>query len=487
MTKDEYPEKVPQKWLIPQLLASDSISFPEFKETGNIRGLDHIGLAGGSILEDFDNDNDLDLIASSWGADDQLQYFENDGRGYFSNKTKEANLIGIKGGLNIIHADYNNDGHFDVFVLRGAWLGSNGKVPNSLLKNNGDGTFTDITISANIYSEHPTQTASWGDYNNDGWVDLFIGNESGGEEINYSELYHNNGDGTFTEKAEFLNLNLLGFIKGVVWGDIDNDGDQDLYISLLGQPNFLMINGGIDKEWKFTNKASIAGVEEPISSFPAWFFDFDNDGWLDIWVSGYDNSSGHVAMSYLGVDNQGEKPRLFKNNKDGTFTNVTVKSNMNYPLLTMGSNYGDLNNDGYLDIYICKVSPLSPKGTHNLLYINNKDMTFTESSSQLGLDFSGFSTHSTFFDYDRDGDLDMYLMNHAIHTVRSYGSSKKRKETDELSGDKFFENRLNEKDQKFVDVTKESKIYNSPLGYGLAITTTCVFEKINHTNSMQMK
>ena len=168
------------------------------------------------------------MIASSWGADDQLQYFENDGRGYFSNKTKEANLIGIKGGLNIIHADYNNDGHFDVFVLRGAWLGSNGKVPNSLLKNNGDGTFTDITISANIYSEHPTQTASWGDYNNDGWVDLFIGNESGGEEINYSELYHNNGDGTFTEKAEVLNLDLLGFIKGVVWGDIDNDGDQDL-------------------------------------------------------------------------------------------------------------------------------------------------------------------------------------------------------------------------------------------------------------------
>ena len=423
MTKDEYPEKVPQKWLIPQLLASDSISFPEFKETGNIRGLDHIGLAGGSILEDFDNDNDLDLIASSWGADDQLQYFENDGRGYFSNKTKEANLIGIKGGLNIIHADYNNDGHFDVFVLRGAWLGSNGKVPNSLLKNNGDGTFTDITISANIYSEHPTQTASWGDYNNDGWVDLFIGNESGGEEINYSELYHNNGDGTFTEKAEVLNLDLLGFIKGVVWGDIDNDGDQDLYISLLGQPNFLMINGGIDKEWKFTNKASIAGVEEPISSFPAWFFDFDNDGWLDIWVSGYDNSSGHVAMSYLGVDNQGEKPRLFKNNKDGTFTNVTVKSNMNYPLLTMGSNYGDLNNDGYLDIYAGTGDPDYRSVQPNRMFLNIEGKYFQDVTfhGRFGNIQKGHGV--SFGDIDNDGDQDIHAVMGGAYEGNVYQNS----------------------------------------------------------------
>ena len=184
--------------------------------------------------------------------------------------------------------------------------------------------------------------------------------------------------------------------------------------------------------------------------------DINNDGLEDIYFSG----------------NQ-VPDRLYLNMGDLKFKDITLKSGIKIEnSWSNGVSFEDINNDGYLDIYICKVSPLSPKGTHNLLYINNKDMTFTESSSQLGLDFSGFSTHSTFFDYDRDGDLDMYLMNHAIHTVRSYGSSKKRKETDELSGDKFFENRLNEKDQKFVDVTKESKIYNSPLGYGLAITTT---------------
>ena len=84
-------------------------------------------------------------------------------------------------------------------------------------------------------------------------------------------------------------------------------------------------------------------------------------------------------------------------------------------------------------------------------------------SSEFGLDFSGFSTQATFFDYDRDGDLDMYLLNHAIHTVRSYGTSEKRIESDALSGDKFYENRLNEIEGKFIDVTKKANIYDSPL------------------------
>ena len=184
--------------------------------------------------------------------------------------------------------------------------------------------------------------------------------------------------------------------------------------------------------------------------------DINNDGLEDIYFSGNQVSD-----------------RLYLNLGDLKFQDITLESGIQTDISwSNGVSFEDVNNDGYLDIYVCKVSPLSPKETHNLLYINNKNMTFTESSSQLGLDFSGFSTHSTFLDYDKDGDLDMYLMNHAIHTVRSYGSSKKRRESDELSGDKFFENRLNEKVKKFVDVTKESNIYNSPLGYGLALTTT---------------
>ena len=166
--------------------------------------------------------------------------------------------------------------------------------------------------------------------------------------------------------------------------------------------------------------------------------DINNDGLEDIYFSGNQVSD-----------------RLYLNLGNLKFQDITLTSGIKTDLSwSNGVSIEDVNNDGYLDIYVCKVSPLSPDGTHNLLYINNKNMTFTESSFQLGLDFSGFSTHSTFLDYDKDGDLDMYLMNHAIHTVRSYGSSKKRRESDELSGDKFFENRLNEKEKKFVDVTK---------------------------------
>jgi len=410
MLKGDFPEGVPEQWLIPQLKTSESIEFPEFKEIGSKIGLDHIGLAGGSITEDFDNDGDIDILASSWGNNNQIQLFINDGNGHFANKTNESNLIGITGGLNIVHGDYNNDGFVDIFVLRGGWFSENGKIPNSLLKNNGDGTFIDVTISAKVYSEFPTQTASWGDYNNDGLLDLIIGNETTNGPIYNSELYHNNGDGTFTEKSRSIGLNIFGFIKAVVWGDIDNDGDQDLFVSRLGQPNSLYRNNGEKGNWSFTDISNMAGVLEPIDSFPAWIFDYNNDGWEDIWVSGYDNSTGHVAMDYLGIPNDGETPRLYKNNKNGTFSNVTLETNMNHPLLTMGSNFGDINNDGFLDIYIGTGDPDYRSIQPNRMFINEngkkfKDVTF---ESRLGHLQKGHGV--SFADIDRDGDLDIHAV-----------------------------------------------------------------------------
>ena len=410
MLKGDFPEGVPEQWLIPQLKTSESIEFPEFKEIGSKIGLDHIGLAGGSITEDFDNDGDIDILASSWGNNNQIQLFINDGNGHFANKTNESNLIGITGGLNIVHGDYNNDGFVDIFVLRGGWFSEDGKIPNSLLKNNGDGTFIDVTISAKVYSEFPTQTASWGDYNNDGLLDLIIGNETTNGPIYNSELYHNNGDGTFTEKSRSIGLNIFGFIKAVVWGDIDNDGDQDLFVSRLGQPNSLYRNNGEKGNWSFTDISNMAGVLEPIDSFPAWIFDYNNDGWEDIWVSGYDNSTGHVAMDYLGIPNDGETPRLYKNNKNGTFSNVTLETNMNHPLLTMGSNFGDINNDGFLDIYIGTGDPDYRSIQPNRMFINEngkkfKDVTF---ESRLGHLQKGHGV--SFADIDRDGDLDIHAV-----------------------------------------------------------------------------
>ena len=165
--------------------------------------------------------------------------------------------------------------------------------------------------------------------------------------------------------------------------------------------------------------------------------------------------------------------RLYLNQGNLKFKDITVEAGLSIEnSWSNGVNFEDVNLDGYLDIYVTKVSPISPKKSHNLLYINNGDSTFTEMSSEFGLDFSGFSTQATFLDYDRDGDLDVYLLNHAIHTVRSYGTSEKRVESDSLSGDKFYENKLNEIEGKFVEVTRKANVYDSPLGYGLAITAT---------------
>ena len=410
MVKGGYPDKVPHRWLIPQLTPSDSITFPEFTEIAESAGLDHISLAGGSIADDFDGDGLMDIMVSSWGLDNQLHYFKNMGNRGFEDQTESANLIGITGGLNMVHGDYDNDGWVDVFVLRGGWFGEDGNHPNSLLKNNGNGTFTDVTISTNIYSEHPTQTASWGDFNNDGWLDLFIGNENTGGSNHISELYQNNGDGTFFEVAQAHNINAIGFIKAVIWGDINNDGFLDLYISRLGEPNLLFQNSGPENNYHFKEISKKSGVTEPINSFPAWFWDFNNDGWEDIWVSGYDNSSGHVAMDYLGLKHDGESPRLYQNNKDGTFTDVTKKANLDHPLLTMGSNFGDLNNDGFLDFYAGTGDPDFRSIQPNRMFLNKRGESFDD------VTFHGRFGHLqkghgvSFADFDRDGDLDIHAV-----------------------------------------------------------------------------
>jgi len=398
MVKGDYPDKVPQRWLIPQLTPSDSITFPEFTEIAESAGLDHISLAGGSIADDFDGDGLIDIMVSSWGLDNQLHYFKNMGNRGFEDQTESANLIGITGGLNMVHGDYNNDGWVDVFVLRGGWFGEDGNHPNSLLKNNGNGTFTDVTISTSIYSEHPTQTASWGDFNNDGWLDLFIGNENTGGSNHISELYQNNGDGTFSEVAQAHNINAIGFIKAVIWGDINNDGFLDLYISRLGESNLLFQNSGPENNYHFKEISKKSGVTEPLNSFPAWFWDFNNDGWEDIW------------MDYLGLKHDGESPRLYQNNKDGTFTDVTKKANLDHPLLTMGSNFGDLNNDGFLDFYAGTGDPDFRSIQPNRMFLNNRGESFDD------VTFHGRFGHLqkghgvSFADFDRDGDLDIHAV-----------------------------------------------------------------------------
>ncbi len=183
--------------------------------------------------------------------------------------------------------------------------------------------------------------------------------------------------------------------------------------------------------------------------------DINNDGLDDIYLSA----------------NQ-KKDQLYINLGNLKFKNITKTSGLDsLSTWSTGVAMADVNGDGWLDIHVSKVGNYKTLKAHNLIYINQKNGSFIESSVDLGIDFSGFSTQVAFLDYDNDGDLDMYLLNHNIHTPRNYTDISKREEKDSLSGDRFYENRINEKEGKFVDVTGSSGIYSSPLGYGLAITT----------------
>ena len=293
MTLGEYPKEVPKAWLIPGLDANSACKVNAFTDIASDLGLDIKNMAGGSIVDDFDNDGYLDIVTSGWGLEEPMHYFRNNADGTFSDLSDKTNLKGITGGLNITQADYNNDGYVDVLVLRGAWKNAFGKEPNSLLRNNGDGTFTDVTITSGLLSFHPTQTASWNDFNNDGWLDLFIGNETvkgKRAEKHACELYLNNKDGTFTEIARQAQCNIVGFVKGVTSGDYNHDGWKDIFISTMDGSRFLLKNKGIqgEKGIEFENVTHQAGLDKEYSkTFPTWFWDYNNDGWLDIFVCDY--------------------------------------------------------------------------------------------------------------------------------------------------------------------------------------------------------
>src|SRR5579862_6205191 len=247
MTVGEYPDKVPQSWLIPPKVFESDYDIKRFPEVAEAVGLDVDGLAGGCIVEDFDGDGYLDVMISDWSLKGQLRYFHNNADGTFTERTREAGLTGLVGGFNMVQTDYNNDGFPDVFILRGGWLGAAGHQPRSLLKNNGDGTFEEVTYQAGLLSLHPTQTAAWFDFNGDGWLDVFVGCESTPNDPNPCELYRNNGDGTFTECSKECGIMVTQFIKGVTAGDYNNDGRPDLYLSSLSGPNLLFRNDGPDQ------------------------------------------------------------------------------------------------------------------------------------------------------------------------------------------------------------------------------------------------
>ncbi len=418
MTVGEYPDGVPRRWLIPPDVFRSEYDIKPFPDVAMAAGVDTIGLAGGSIIEDFDGDGLQDIVASSWGLRDQLRFFKNDGQGRFVDRTREAGLVGQLGGINVNHTDYNNDGRPDIYVIRGGWLREAGLHPDSLLRNNGDGTFEDVTEAAGLFSLHPTHSVAWGDYDNDGWLDLFVGHEDWGLNTHPVQLFRNNRDGTFTDQAAAFGFGVMGVVKGSAWGDYDNDGWIDLYVSIFGKPNLLFRN---ERGVRFTNVTQSAGVAEPVNSFPTWFFDYDNDGWLDLFVGGFDEAGADaVAALYLGTKRPSGTPRLYRNRGNGTFEDVTIAAKLDRVLLAMGANFGDLDNDGFLDIYVGNGAP-----DLNTLVPNRMFRISTVGSSRTSRRRAASATckrvmGSSFGDLDNDGDQDVFEVIGGWFTGDSY-------------------------------------------------------------------
>jgi len=423
-----YPDSVPRRYLIPNLAPRADDPFPRFNNVAGNVGLAVTGLAGGLSIDDFNGDGLLDVFTTSWGPNDPVHLFLADGKGGFVDRTAASGLKGIVGGVNTVHADYDNDGDIDILVLRGGWLGEAGKYPNSLLRNRGDGTFEDVTFSSGLLSFNPTHSAAWADFNLDGYLDLFVGNESSaasGGPSHRSELFLNNRDGTFTEVSHQMGIDVDDFVKGVVWGDVNNDGLPDLYVSVFNGANRLYINrGGTSIEnWRFEERGAAAGVDMKTPSFATWFWDYDNDGFEDLLVLSYDLSAPlheTVAREYLGLPLKTVKDgklleyqpsRLFRNRGDGTFEDVTKRVGLaDKVIYAMGSNYGDLDNDGWLDFYVGTGNPDLRSIVPNRMFRNVNGRRFEEVTLPGGFGHIQKGHATAFADLDRDGDEDVYMV-----------------------------------------------------------------------------
>ena len=415
MTLGGYPSQVPPKDLIPLSSFESKENIGRFKDVAQAAGLNSFTEAGGLIVDDFENNGLLDIVTSSWGMCEPLHYFHNNGDGTFTDRTAEAGLSGQLGGLNIVKADYNNDGCMDLLVLRGGW-----ELPmrRSLLRNNCNGTFTDVTDASGLGDPvTATQTAVWADVDNDGYLDLFIGNENAP-----SQLFRNKGDGTFEDISHAAGIDKVAFTKGVTAADYDKDGYVDFYVSNASGPNFLFHN---NHNLTFTDVARQAGVQAPYFSFSTWFFDYDNDGWPDIFVASYFSSVEQSVRSYLGLPVSVETAKLYRNLHNGTFQDVTARVGLDKVFLPMGSNFGDVDNDGFLDIYLGMGNPSFAALMPHVLLRNEDGKGFVDITASSGTGELHKGHGIAFADIERNGQEDIISANGGAvpadkHTLRLF-------------------------------------------------------------------
>jgi enediyne biosynthesis protein E4 len=340
--------------------------------------------------------------------------------------TPEKSTIIEVPGSGVALLDYDNDGWLDIYLLNGstvAALKGQEPAPRAMLfHNNHDGTFTDVTDKAGVANERWGFGVAVGDYDNDGWPDIYVAN------FGKNRLYHNNQDGTFIDVAEKAGVALGGWSAGPSWGDYDHDGRLDLFVpgygkfdpdnaqscdfqgtkvscgplGLVGEEDHLFHNNG---DGTFTDASAKAGVSDPKAyyGFASTFVDVDDDGWVDLLVA---NDS---------------KPNYFyRNRHDGTFEDASYLSGFALTedgrvMASMGIAVGDYNRDGKLDVYISNFSD-----DYSVLFRNEGNGVFSEVTFHAGLveptiPFLKWGTG--FLDFDNDGLQDLFVANGHVFPI----------------------------------------------------------------------
>lgn len=394
MTIGRYPDQVPPAYLIPPAAFASTEDVGRFRDVAPQAGLNVVATAGGVIVDDFAGTGRFDVVTSNFDSCGPMHYFRNNGDGTFTERTSAAGLDGQLGGLNLMQADYNNDGCKDILVLRGGW-----EVPqrNSLLRNNCDGTFTDVTAASGLARPATsTQTAAWADVNNDGLLDLFVGNED-----RASQLFLKKGGSAFEDISRAAGVDRVAFTKGVSAGDYDNDGFVDFYVSNFNGNNFLYRN---NRDNTFTEMARAAGVPGPGRGFGTWFFDYDNDGWLDLFATSYFTSVDESVRTYLNLPGNAAGLKLYRNLGDGSFRDVTTDVGLDKVFMPMGANFGDIDNDGFLDIHLGTGNPSYASLLPNVLLRNKEGKSFVDVTASSGTGELHKGHGIAFADLDNDGD-----------------------------------------------------------------------------------
>jgi len=340
--------------------------------------------------------------------------------------TPEKSTIIEVPGSGVALLDYDNDGWLDIYLLNGstvAALKGQDPAPKAmLLHNNHDGTFTDVTAKAGVANERWGFGVAVGDYDNDGWPDIYVAN------YGKNRLYHNNHDGTFTDVAEKAGDALGGWSAGPSWGDYDHDGRLDLFVpgyakfdpdhaqscefmgtklscgplGMEGEPDHLFHNNG---DGTFTDVSVKAGVADPggYYGFASTFVDVDDDGWVD-----------------LLVVNDSRPNYLYHNRHDGTFEDIGYLSGFaltedGRPMASMGLAVGDYNRDGRVDFYVSNFSD-----DYSVLFKNQGNGILADVTYQAGLveptiPFLKWGTG--FLDFDNDGLLDLFVANGHVFPI----------------------------------------------------------------------